>query len=81
MDLICHLERWTDKGAYERVGLERDREELLGVLLPSLRLPSRPGASMATIVEVAARDHRRRLQGENAVARLDERVRREMGRA
>ncbi len=79
VDLVCHLERWREGAEYERVGLERDREELAGVELPRLRLPARPGGSMATIVEVAAREHHRRAQGDNAAARLDERVRREMG--
>jgi serine kinase of HPr protein (carbohydrate metabolism regulator) len=35
---------------------------------------------MATVIEVAAREHRRRLEGVNAAARLDERLRREMRR-
>jgi len=78
VDLVCSLERWRADGDYERVGLDRARERLLGVELPRLRLPARPGASMATIVEVAAREHHRRLAGQNAAARLDERVRKEM---
>ena len=81
VDLVCHLERWREGAEYERVGLERDREELAGVELPRLRLPARPGGSMATIVEVAALEHLRRAHGENAAARLDERLRREMGSA
>ena len=78
IELICHLERWHEGAVYDRVGLERDREDLAGVELPQLRLPARPGGSMATIVEVAAREHQRRTRGENAAARLDERLRREM---
>lgn len=81
VDLVCHLERWREGAEYERVGLERDLEELEGVELPRLRLPARPGGSMATVVEVAAREHHRRSRGDNAAARLDERVRREMRRA
>jgi len=76
--LVCRLERWSEDVEYDRVGLDRAREELLGVPLPCLRLPARPGASMATIVEVAAREHQRRAVGENAAERLDARVRREM---
>jgi HPr kinase/phosphorylase len=81
VDLICHLERWSEGAEYERVGIEREREELAGVWVTSLRLPARPGGSMATIVEVAAREHSRRARGENAAERLDARVRREMGGA
>ena len=54
IDLVCQLEWWREGVAYERVGLDRDCQELAGVALPRLVLPSRPGANMATIVEVAA---------------------------
>ena len=66
IDLVCQLEWWREGVAYERVGLDRDSQELAGVTLPRLVLPSRPGANMATIVEVAAREHQRRSQGLNA---------------
>jgi HPr kinase/phosphorylase len=79
IDLVCRLERWRDGAEYDRLGLDRDVEEILGVEVSSRRLPARPGASMATIVEVAAREHLLRAAGENAIERLDERVRRDMG--
>ena len=78
IDLVCQLEWWREGVAYDRVGLDRDSQELAGAALPRLVLPSRPGANMATIVEVAAREHQRRSQGLNAAERLDSHVRREM---
>ena len=81
VDLVCELERWREGGGYDRLGLDRDRIELCGVELPRLVLPARPGGSMATVVEVAAREHRRRLEGVNAAQRLDTRLRREMHRS
>ena len=78
VELICQLERWREGADYDRTGLDRDHEELEGVALPRLRLPARPGGSMATIVEVAAREHRNRSGGDSAAARLDQRLRREM---
>jgi HPr kinase/phosphorylase len=78
VELICRLERWREDVDYERVGIERPTEELAGVKLPWLRLPARPGGSMATVVEVAAREHRQRLAGVNAARRLDQRLRKEM---
>ena len=81
VDLVCHLERWHADASYDRVGLDRDSEELEGVKLASLTLPARPGASMATIVEVAASEHLRRAEGKSAIQRLDERVRSDMERS
>jgi HPr kinase/phosphorylase len=80
VDLVCELERWREGAPYDRLGLERERTELEGVEVPRLVLPAHPGGSMATVVEVAAREHRRRLEGVNAAARLDDRLRREMHR-
>ena len=80
VDLICRLERWHEDAVYERVGLERKTEALSGVETPVLTLPARPGGSMATVVEVAAREHLQRIGGVNAALRLDQRLREEMER-
>ena len=71
LDLVCRLEAWREGVDYERVGLERPVEKILGVPLPTLTLPLRPALSMATIVEVAVSDDLQRRQGVNAAARLD----------
>ena len=78
VDLVCRLVKWREGLEYERVGLDWPHEELDGVSLPTLTLPARPGGSMATVVEVAAKEHLRRAQGVVAAQSLDERVRREM---
>lgn len=77
IQLLCRLERWRENVEYERVGLERPTEDLLGAQLPSLVLPVRPAGSMATLVELAARDHRQRQRGASAATRLDARLREE----
>ena len=75
VDLVCRLETWREGAEYERVGLERSRETLLGVAVPCLLLPVRPSANMALLIEVAVRDHRARRRGTSAAARLDARLR------
>ena len=75
IDLMCRLEVWKKGAEYERVGLERFTEDLAGVSLPRLVLPVRPAASMATLIEVAARDHERREKGGNAARQLVHRIR------
>lgn len=78
VDLACHLEHWRTGAPYDRTGLDRASEELLGVVVPALLLPMRPGGSMATVIEVAVRDHRQREAGVVAVRRLDARLREEV---
>jgi HPr kinase/phosphorylase len=75
IDLVCRLERWQEDVAYERIGLERPTESIAGVDVSSLVLPVRPASNMATLVELAARDHVQRMAGVNAAKRLDERLR------
>jgi HPr kinase/phosphorylase len=77
IDLLCRLEAWRSGADYERIGIERPREELAGVSIPVLVLPVRPARNMATLVEVAVRDHLRRQAGSNAAERLDARLRAE----
>jgi len=80
VDLICRLDPPGDASAYERVGIERPTEAIEGVDLPCLVLPARPAGNMATVVEVAARDHALRARGVNAAALLDARIRAAMER-
>jgi HPr kinase/phosphorylase len=81
VDLLCRLEKWTEGAEYERVGLERLTQPIGGVEIPCVTLPARPGGSMATVIELAARDQRQRSAGVNAARRLDARLRREMQRS
>lgn len=77
VDLVCDLEPWREEVEYERIGLDRPREILAGVAIPRLTLPVRPARNMATLVEVAVRDHLQRRSGVNAAKRLDEAMRRQ----
>ena len=74
VDLVCRLEAWRDDAEYERLGLERQTEDWLGVSVPVLVLPVRPSANMALLVEVAVREHRARRTAPSAAARLDRRI-------
>ena len=80
VELCCRLEPWREGAAYERIGHERPSETILGRALPCLLLPVRPAGNMATLVEVAAKDHRLRAAGVVAADRLDARVRQEARR-
>ena len=80
VDLLCRLEVWQEGEDYERIGIDRPREQIAGVEIPSLILPVRPSSNMATLVEVAVRDHQQRRVGTSAAARLDARLREEHAR-
>jgi HPr kinase/phosphorylase len=79
VEFVVQLERWETGRAYERLGLDDAFFEILGVKVPLVRMPVAPGRSVATLVEVAARNQLLRLRGFHAArtlaARLDEQLR------
>ena len=70
IDLILELELWDDSKAYDRIGGEAGRIEILGVPIPRQTIPIKPGRNLAIIVEVAARNFSLRRSGHNAVHEL-----------
>jgi HPr kinase/phosphorylase len=79
VDLACRLERPADDPAgFDRVGSERPLLDVEGARLPCVTLPAHSAGTLATLVEVAARDHTLRAAGVNGAARFDERLRRAM---
>lgn len=78
IDLNIHLERWDDKKEYDRLGLDDDYTEILGVKLPILNVPVKPGRNVAMIIEVAIRNFRQKELGYNAAEELNRRLIEEM---
>lgn len=74
VDLVCDLENWEPGKVYDRVGAEREQVVLVEVTIPRLVLPLRAMDSLATVVELAARDHLQRSCGQSAAERLDARI-------
>ena len=56
VDLVIKLEEWDPNQHYDRLGLDEDSYEILGVPVPSIKVPVRPGRNITTIIEVAARN-------------------------
>ncbi|GMV67159.1 MAG: HPr(Ser) kinase/phosphatase [Candidatus Omnitrophica bacterium] len=63
IDMVITLEEWKPETYVERVGLEQQYYSILGVSLPHLTIPVKPGRNLSTIVEVGARDQRLKLLG------------------
>jgi HPr kinase/phosphorylase len=73
--LVARLDEWEKGAEFERIGLERTREAICGVELPTVVLPVHAASNLATLVELAVRDWQLRQRGVNAAQRLDERLR------
>ncbi len=66
IDLIIQLEQWEDGKFYDRLGLGEDMYTLLGVDLPIVTIPVRPGRNLAGIVEIATMKNRQMRYGQNS---------------
>lgn len=74
IDLVMHLEKWDDTKEYDRLGLDEETISILGVKVPHLLTPVRPGRNLAIIVEVAARNLSLKRMGYSAARELDKRL-------
>ncbi len=70
IDLVVNFELWDDDKAYDRLGLETEYTDILGVSLPMLTIPVRPGRNLAVILELAAMNNRQKKMGYNAAQAL-----------
>lgn len=66
IDLVIQLEQWIDGKFYDRLGLGEEKYEILGVELPIVTIPVRPGRNLAGIVEIATMKNRQMKYGYNA---------------
>ena len=74
VDMVIHLEVWDSTKVYDRMGMENEHTEILGINVPSLTIPVKPGRNLAIIIEVAAMNNRQKKMGYNAAQELLERL-------
>lgn len=70
IDMVLNLEQWDASKTYDRMGLEEQTTEILGLSLPSVTIPVKPGRNLAVIIEVAAMNNRQKKLGYNAAEDL-----------
>ena len=70
IDLVVALEPWEEGKAYDRLGLTEESETILGIELPKVTIPVRPGRNLAVILELAAMNNRQKRMGYNAAETL-----------
>jgi HPr kinase/phosphorylase len=74
VELVVQLERWDPRREYERLGLDDEHFEVLGLRVPLIRMPVAPGRNIAILVEVAARNQLLRMRGHHAARELAKRL-------
>ena len=74
IDMIIQLELWDQNKVYDRMGMENEYTSILGLKIPSLTIPVKPGRNLAIIIEVAAMNNRQKKMGYNAAQELLEKL-------
>ena len=70
VDLVIRMEPWDNNKAYDRLGLTSESTSFVGVEIPQVTIPVRPGRNLAVIMELAAMNNRQKKMGYNAAQAL-----------
>ena len=70
IELIVEMEQWNPEKIYDRMGVDTQFATILGVKIPMLTIPVKPGRNLAVILEVAAMNNRQKKMGYNAAREL-----------
>jgi HPr kinase/phosphorylase len=74
LDLVISLKAWNEVTDVDRLGMEQEFVKVLGVDIPHITIPVRPGRDLARLVEVAAYQTKLKMSGFNAAQELNERL-------
>ncbi|MDR1329853.1 MAG: HPr(Ser) kinase/phosphatase [Oscillospiraceae bacterium] len=76
--LVVNLEQWKEGAVYDRLGINEQTVNILGVEVASLTIPVRPGRNLAVILEVAAMNQRQKFMGFNAALEFTKQINRHL---
>ncbi len=79
INLVIQLENWVEGKVYDRLGMEEETINILGIEIPCITVPVRPGRNLAIILEIAAMNNRQKRMGYNTAAEFNKKLMRQMG--
>ena len=79
INLVIQLENWVEGKMYDRLGMDEETVDILGINVPSITIPVRPGRNLAIILEVAAMNNRQKRMGYNTAEEFNNNLLRQMG--
>jgi HPr kinase/phosphorylase len=81
VDLVVTLKQWEAVADVERLGIEQEHVKILGIDIPHITIPVRPGRDLARLIEVAAFHTKLKLTGYNPAKELNDRLVAQMAKA
>jgi len=74
VDLVLTLKVWSEVTDVDRLGMEQEYVKILGVDVPHITIPVRPGRDLARLIEVAAYQTKLKMSGYNPAKELNDRL-------
>ena len=74
VELVVNLEPWQQGKSYDRMGIESEYTDLMGIKIPSNTIPVHPGRNLSVIIEIAAINNRQKRMGYNAAKEFNTRL-------
>jgi HPr kinase/phosphorylase len=74
LDLVVTLKDWQELEEVDRIGLEQEYYEILGIKIPHITIPVRTGRDLSRLVEVAALDQKLKSLGQNSAVEFNQRL-------
>ena len=74
IDLVINFEAWEQGKMYERLGLDTEYAEILGLKIPSITIPVKPGRNLAVVIEIAAMNNRQKKMGYNTALEFSKKM-------
>ncbi|MGM9624111.1 MAG: HPr(Ser) kinase/phosphatase, partial [Eubacteriales bacterium] len=79
IDMIINLEPWVQGKMYDRLGLDQEKTDIMGIEVPTTTIPVKPGRNLAIIMEIAAMNNRQKKMGYNTAEEFNKRLMAQMG--
>ena len=79
VDMIINLEPWVQGKMYDRMGLETEYTDIMGIMIPSTTIPVKPGRNLAIVLEIAAMNNRQKRMGYNTAEEFNRKLLESMG--
>ena len=79
VDMIINLEPWVQGKMYDRMGLDTEFTDIMGIKIPTTTIPVKPGRNLAVVLEIAAMNNRQKKMGYNTAEELNKKLMQSMG--
>lgn len=79
IDMIINLEPWEQGKMYDRMGLDEEFTDIMGIKIPTTTIPVKPGRNLAIILEIAAMNNRQKKMGYNTAKEFNRRQMESLG--